>query len=184
MTAKTKIGRATARLLNILDETENAVMVCGISAAVILVLVQVILRYVFNLSISWIEEAVRYIVVWMSFVGASMGLRNKAHIAVDLLLTVLPKKPARAVAITGALCGSIFSIVLIWYGLALVQHALAMEQLSSAMLAPMGWVYVILPVSGLFLLIRFVQMMWALITGARPGSGRIDAVEHASGTTV
>lgn len=181
MTSKTVIGRVAARLLKILDEIENYIMVSGISVAVILVLVQVILRYVFNLSISWIEEAVRYIIVWMSFVGASMGLRNKSHIAVDLLLTLLPEKPARLVAIIGALLGCMFSIALIWYGLALVQHALAMEQLSSAMLVPMGWVYLVLPVSGLFLLIRFVQMIGAIATGARPG--RIDAVEHASETT-
>ncbi len=174
--------RAASKLLTYLDEIENIIMVSGISVAVILVLIQVVLRYAFNLSISWIEEAVRYIIVWMSFTGASIGLRNKAHITVDLLLTVLPEKPARIVAIIGALSGSVFSIVLIWYGLALVQHVLAMGQLSSAMLVPMGWVYVILPLSGLLMFIRFVQMIWALWTGDR--AGRVDVTEHASGTTV
>ncbi|MEF2552672.1 TRAP transporter small permease subunit [Aurantimonas sp. A2-1-M11] len=78
------------RLLNSLDSFEDWTMVCGVAVATILVVTQVVLRYVFNMSIYWAEEAVRYIVVWMAMVGASMGVRKGKHVSIDLLSILAP----------------------------------------------------------------------------------------------
>ena len=64
---------------------ENWVMIIGMGIASFLITLQVVLRYVFNYSLSWGEEVTRYAIVWMSFVGAGMGIRKGAHICVDLL---------------------------------------------------------------------------------------------------
>ncbi|WP_108660447.1 TRAP transporter small permease [Acuticoccus kandeliae] len=161
--------------LKALDFTEDAAMVVCIALAASLVIIQVVLRYVFNTSIFWAEELVRYTVVWMAFIGAGMGVRRGKHISVDLLQTFLPERQARIVAIAAAFVGCVFAALLFWYGLALVRHAFAMGQRSSAMRVQMAWVYLILPIAGTFMLVRFAELGHAFITGAR--SARID-VDH------
>lgn len=59
---------------------------------VLIMSVQVLFRYVFNNSISWSEEVVRYLFVWMTFLGAAVCFRDRMHIRVDYFKDVLPKK--------------------------------------------------------------------------------------------
>ncbi|MCE7027142.1 TRAP transporter small permease [Jiella avicenniae] len=169
------------RFLKVLDRTEDAAMVAGLALATVLVVIQVVLRYVFNSSIFWAEELVRYTIVWTAFIGAGMGLRNGKHISVDLLQTFLPERPARLVALAGVVIGCLFSVLLFWYGLALVRHALAMGQLSSAMRIPMGWVYLILPIAGVLQFVRFSQIGWELHTGRRTARIDIDHLAREAG---
>lgn len=168
-------------LLRGLDRTEDAVMVAGVAAATILVVTQVVLRYVFNMSIHWAEEAVRFIIVWVALIGAGMGVREGKHISVDLLQAFLPERFARLLAFLGVAIGCAFALILFWTGWTLVQHALNTGQVSSAMRLPIGWVYMILPISAVFIFIRFVQLGHALWTGQQSARIDIDRLAREAG---
>ena len=58
----------------------------------LLLFVNVVLRYVFLLPIYWAEELVRYLMVWMIFIGASQVTLWGGHVAVDIVPRVLSKK--------------------------------------------------------------------------------------------
>ncbi|MDJ0951523.1 MAG: TRAP transporter small permease [Alphaproteobacteria bacterium] len=119
--------------------------------------VQVVLRYVFNSSIDWAEEFTRYAIIWMSMVGAGMGVRYGKHISVDLLANVLPRAGARyAVALSGLL-GLAFALMLVWYAYGLVDRSVMVGQVSSAMQAPMWLIYSILPAGGALLALRCAE---------------------------
>ena len=51
----------------------------------LLIFAQVICRYVFNYSLYWSEELGRYTLIWITFLGASVGFKRKAHVGVDFL---------------------------------------------------------------------------------------------------
>lgn len=53
---------------------------------------QVIFRYIFNQSLYWSEEIVRYIFVWLVFLGGALVTRDNQHIGIDFLLTRLPAR--------------------------------------------------------------------------------------------
>jgi len=46
----------------------------------VLVSVQVITRYIFNNPISWTEEMARFILVWITFIGAAISLKQNQHV--------------------------------------------------------------------------------------------------------
>ncbi|ADQ13963.1 TRAP transporter small permease [Halanaerobium hydrogeniformans] len=63
-----------------------------ISITVILVIINVIMRYIFNSGIFWTEELATYSFVWSVFIGASAAYKKRMHIGIDLLTRIVPKK--------------------------------------------------------------------------------------------
>jgi len=59
---------------------------------VVIMTLQVCFRYVFNNSISWSEEVVRYLFVWLTFLGSAVCFRDKTHIGVDFFMDLLPTR--------------------------------------------------------------------------------------------
>lgn len=53
---------------------------------------QVFFRYILNNSLSWSEEVVRFLFIWLTFLGAALNIRDKWHISVDFFVNILPKK--------------------------------------------------------------------------------------------
>lgn len=80
--------RMTAALMRHL---ETAI---GLMLAVMVVLVfgNVVLRYGFNSGITISEEVSRYLFIWLTFIGAVVALHEHAHLGVDSLLNVLPRR--------------------------------------------------------------------------------------------
>ena len=79
----------------------------------ILVMLNVITRYVFKTAIPWSEEFATGCFVWTAFVGSAACYKNRAHVGVDLLVNKLPEKAQNAVKIIidilmAVLCGIFF----------------------------------------------------------------------------
>ena len=82
---------ASARkgILYYLDEyLEAFFMVILLGLASIIVFVQVVMRYFFESSLSWSEEAARYMFIWLIYLGISYAAKHDLHIKVDMLLNV------------------------------------------------------------------------------------------------
>ncbi len=148
---------ALNRFDRLLSGFETALMVLSMSAITLVIAVQVMLRYVFNDSLPWAEELVRYIVVWMSFVGAGMGVAKGAHVAMGLLGNLLPKRLAVWTFRLAQLAGMIFAGFLLGYGAEHVLNVASFGQVSSAMRAPMALIYACLPVGAFLLFLRLTE---------------------------
>jgi TRAP-type transport system small permease protein len=61
-----------------------------LAVMVVLVFGNVVLRYVFNSGIAFSEELSRWLMVWLTFLGAVVALRERAHLGVDTLVLLLP----------------------------------------------------------------------------------------------
>ena len=61
-----------------------------IATTSVLTITQVFLRYVANSPLFWSEELTRYLIVWLTFLGASLGIRHRGHIAIELIYRYLP----------------------------------------------------------------------------------------------
>jgi TRAP-type C4-dicarboxylate transport system permease small subunit len=68
-----------------------AIALC-LAAMVVLVFSNVVLRYVFNSGIATSEELSRWLLVWLTFLGAIIALREHAHLGVDTLVRALPPR--------------------------------------------------------------------------------------------
>jgi TRAP-type transport system small permease protein len=74
---------------------EDWLAFCVFWAMAGIVFLQFFTRYVLNDSLAWTEEIARYGLIWITFIGAAVVVRKKAHIAVEVLLYFLPAGSAR-----------------------------------------------------------------------------------------
>ncbi len=127
-----------------------------------LLFVNVILRYVFLSPISWAEEVTLYVMVWIVFVGGSVAIRTRGHIAIDLLPLMLSSGQRRWLATAVHATALVFFAVFFWYSLQHTLRVRSVGQLTPIMQAPMWLTYLAMPVGSLLMGLRTVQAVSGL----------------------
>ena len=79
-----------ARVLDLYCQILKFAIAICLAAMVVLVFGNVVLRYAFNSGIAMSEELSRWLLVWLTFLGAIVALRKHAHLGVDTLVRALP----------------------------------------------------------------------------------------------
>lgn len=129
---------------------EKSLALLGFSMAAI-VLLQVFFRYVLNHSLFWSEELARYILVWLTFLGASCAYYRKVHPGIDLLTQRLQGPLQKTCRVFVHVVSMSFFGVMIFHG---VNFAYFIRlQISPALAIPKWIIFSVIPFSGcLFLL--------------------------------
>jgi len=133
-----------ARVWRAYEVTVNSVAVVLFAAMVVVTAAGVFFRYVLNAALPWAEEADRYLFIWLTFVGAAITMRLKAHIAVDVLVRALPSRAREWIELLAYGC------ILAFLGVAFHASERVIEVTSltrtTATDIPMSWVYLAVPV--------------------------------------
>jgi len=117
------------------------------------VLWQVFSRYVLNRSFSFTEEFARFALIWLSILGAAYLNAKREHLSMDFLYQKLSSINKKKVSILIEALIFLFAlIVMVIGGFNLVYTTLHLEQLSGTLRIPLGYVYAILPFSGLLIM--------------------------------
>jgi len=148
-----------SRLDRALGRAEWAFIGAALAFTSALLFVNVVLRYVFLSPISWAEELALYLMVWIVFVGGSVAVRTRGHIAIDLLPLVLSAAGRRRLAIGVALAALAFFAVFFWYSGEHVLRVRSSGQTTPVMGAPMWLTYLAMPVGSLLMGLRTVQFL-------------------------
>ena len=117
------------------------------------VLWQVFSRYIIGQSSSFTEEFARFALIWLSILGAAYLNGQRGHLVIDFLLRKLPPDKQRKQSIVIELLMLLFAlIILVIGGGNLVYLTLRLGQISPALHVPLGFVYAIVPFSGLLII--------------------------------
>lgn len=122
-----------------------------------LVGIQVIMRYVFQNSLSWSEELARYMFIWMVYVGISYGVKRNRHISIDVVHNLLPPKAAALLSMVADLIFLGFAALVVMNGSNIVARVLLSTQNSPALEIPMWMVYSAVPMGFGIVCLRLVQ---------------------------
>lgn len=96
------------------DKGARLFVITGSAAMVVIVSVQVVMRYVFNGSFDWADEFSRIAFVWTMFLAIPLGIRDGTHVGIDLLVTRFPPSLRRLLArIMNALAALMMVIVFV-----------------------------------------------------------------------
>ncbi|WP_286923165.1 MULTISPECIES: TRAP transporter small permease [Lysinibacillus] len=114
----------------------------------------VVSRYVFNSSIVWAEELSRYLFVWFVFISASYAVITKAHIRVEALNMIIPKKIRPYVNLIGSFIWMLFSLYISYLGFQYAFNLYKQSATSAALNLPMGVVYLGIPIGYFLMAIR------------------------------
>ncbi|WP_408010342.1 TRAP transporter small permease [Pseudalkalibacillus sp. A8] len=122
---------------------------------VLLVFLKVVTRVLIQSSFPWTEELSRYLMIWITFLGASIAFKYAAHIGVDFIVDKLPRVLKIVFQVIAAAACLVFFVLLIVKGYELTGRS--MIQRSPALNLPMGYVYAIIPISGVLMSINLVD---------------------------
>jgi len=81
----------------------DALIALALAIMVVLVFGNVVLRYAFNSGITVSEEVSRWLFVWVTFMGAVVALRERAHLGSDMLVSRLGPIGKKVCLVTGQL---------------------------------------------------------------------------------
>jgi C4-dicarboxylate transporter DctQ subunit len=108
---------------------------------------QVFVRYVVQKPwFLWSEEAARFVLVWLVFLGIGMGIKQGTHFAMDLLPNLLGGQLARVLRLAADLSMGLVLVLLTLAGLRFCYVGLA--QKSPTMEISMLWIFAALPSGG------------------------------------
>ena len=117
------------------------------------VLWQVFSRYVIGQSYSFTEEFARFALIWLSILGAAYLNGSREHLSMDFLLRKLdPERLKNRLVIIEILMFVFALVVMVIGGGNLVYTTLYLGQVSPAMHISLGYVYAIVPLSGLLIM--------------------------------
>lgn len=96
-----KVMKYYSKLLDLIENVVKAVLVLFLGAMCLIAFVEVFRRYLFNSSFTWADELCRYLMVWVTFLGATLLFRKRRLVKFDFGHDKLPPR-ALAVMTLGA----------------------------------------------------------------------------------
>ena len=127
------------------------------SALFIIVVLVIIACYGFGQAVSWTEEVPRYLLIWISFLAAAVGVLKRDHVGFDVLFNALPKPVRRALGV--ALSAMIFGFgwIVFRYGITFVQDF--GSDLMETIPYTNYWYYPAMPISGFLIMVFAFKLM-------------------------
>jgi len=128
--------------------SESSLLVLGLTMTVI-VIVQVFCRYILNHSLFWSEELARTLLVWLTFIGASVAYYRCIHPGIDIFYRRFSRRIKRYARIAVHGTSLTFFLVMVWYG----SHFTYFVRLQTtpALSLPKWVIFLVIPVSGFIL---------------------------------
>src|ERR1043165_1740669 len=150
--------------LDLLDRFANALVtavrwVCIELASLLFIIVvgAVVARYGFGQAVSWTEEVPRYLLIWISFLAAAVGVLQRDHVGFDLLFNALPKPIRRMLGVTLSALILLFGWIVFRYGITFVQDF--GPDLMETIPYTNYWYYPAMPISGFLIMVFAVKLI-------------------------
>ena len=142
-----KIMKPVSKVMNMLYK-----LFCLFSQGVLLVIVgivtmQVVLRWL-KMNVPWGEEVALFFMVWMAFISFAIGVIGDLHISIVMVFDRLPKKAQKVLEFIINVIILVVGVFFIIYGKNLV--SMTMRSTLPATKWPKGTMYMMIPVSGVF----------------------------------
>ncbi len=141
------------------------IAVAGMGILVLLSFAGVIMRYFLARPISWQEEVMVLLVLWIVFFGASYCFRQKSHIAVDLVVDLMP---AKAQAVAAVLIQIVVVVVLAYigfYGYKACLHFAARNNTTNIIRVPYSIKYAAVPIGCALMIVSSTWRMAVDVLG-------------------
>lgn len=121
------------------------IAVVGITLGVLLAFVNVVLRYVFDMSITWAGELTNYLFMWSALFGGAYGFKMGIHISVTMLLELLPPPLAKAILMLAHAFSCAYLGLMAYLGYELILVLIDFGEMSIDLKIPMWIPHLMLP---------------------------------------
>ncbi|MDY6926717.1 MAG: TRAP transporter small permease [Pseudomonadota bacterium] len=141
------------KVIRLIDQLVAGTLMLAMALILLTVVWQVISRYILQDPASVTEELSRFLLIWIGLLGAAFAYRQKVHLGFNLIVEKQSEHVRKYILTLVELLVIIFcAATLLFGGSQLVSLTLELEQISAALGIRMGYVYVVLPLSGILLI--------------------------------
>jgi len=133
----------------------RVVCIAQATALFLIIVLAVIGRYVFGRSLTWTEEVPRYLLIWISFLGAAAGVARRDHVGFDVLFNAFPAPVRRWL-------GAAIGVLMLGFGWIVFRYGITfVKDFGPDMMETIPytnyWYYVAVPICGALLLLFAIR---------------------------
>ncbi len=148
------------------DRVELVVGGLFLTVSVLLIVIQIVCRVFFSVSLVGADEIAAYAIIWSILFTASLAVKSNQHVRIDIIFTIVPRYAARLVDMVGTALSLVFTLYLTYSGWELMMESYLLGELTMTMLRMPIWIpQIILPLGGMLLSLRLIQRFIWLVYG-------------------
>jgi TRAP-type C4-dicarboxylate transport system permease small subunit len=130
-------------------------------AIFLLVMIQILFRYVLKISVPWTEEAARYLMIWMALLASGLAFKNGDHFNIDFLTNRLKPRLQASLSLWVSLIAGLFILSIILWGIPFAK--LGFFTIAPGLQISMFLPYLAIPVGGLLMLLNLTCFILRLL---------------------
>ena len=154
-----------SRFLRFLNNIEELLLGFTLLGLAIFVFLQVILRYGFHFAFSWAEELGRYLTIFLTFLGASLGVKYGSHFSMEALSQNLPHRYRHLMkAVVNLICG-LFFVLVIYFSWQQIGKLHRYGASTATLHVPMYVPYIPIPFFSITIALRFFYRCYIHVMG-------------------
>lgn len=151
-------------LTKALDRLAMGTLVLLMGTMGLIAFAAVFFRFILHSPLTWSEESARYMMVWVTFMGAGLAMKRRRHIGITFVVDRLPEKIRLAVNTLAEAVIIVFMAIVVWQGVSLMIQL--RTQTSPAMGFPMVIPYLAIPLGCFYFLLVVLELLLERSTGA------------------
>ncbi len=142
------------------ENGERYLMLVFYCFIVFVIVIEVVRRFVLDFSSLWGEEAARFAFIYLGWVGASYGVKRRAHIRFDVMLHILPPRLHGYLYLFGEACTLAFAGFALYWSLETIATQLRFDSLAPALRISQAWFQAAVPLGFAMMTVRVLQSAW------------------------
>lgn len=139
------------------DKFEEVLLVLLLISMTSILGIQIVARYLFQNSLTWSEELVRYLFIWSAFLGVPYCINRGLSLKVVQFVDYLPSKVKKIVFMLDRILMIVFFAMIFVFGILVVRGSFLSGQRSPALGLPMYIVYSSVVVGSGLSIIRLIE---------------------------
>lgn len=139
-----------------IEKIQTALSIALFVGILILGTIQVFGRFIFKSAPPWTEEAMRYLGIYLTFIGSSLTVRADEHVSVDIVISFMKNNKHRAILfIISRLISVVFLVMFLPLSIKLV--ALSGNVMGAAIRIPFSYIYAAVPIGIIMMLFSYAS---------------------------
>lgn len=151
------------------DSFETVILSVLVLAIVLVMLLQIICRYILNDSLTWSEEFCRYCYIYFMFIGTALSIKERSVLRVDAVISLLPEKVGKILAVIVDILVFLILIYLAYWSFPTIKSMYFKGGYSPALKLPVYIIYLSIPIGFILSILRYLQHFYRMIRGAARG---------------
>lgn len=140
----------------LINKLSDLILLVTLGGLFFTVIVQIIGR-ILGTPAPWTEEGTRYLFLWMMFIALSYGFKFAESARVSLFINLFPSIMKKVFGLIYLIATIGFFAFIAYYGAELVNQQLSMNEMGAAILIPMAYIGICVPISGVLGVISTLQ---------------------------